>query len=141
MRALLPPRSHADLILRGLYAPWLRIWLRFLPWQSILLLSYAELQTNPDAVLQATFHFLRIPGLSLPGPQRRVGFRQPAPLSAEAAAQVRAAAATAAATVLTAPPVSRMDPGIRKELQALYRPYNVELAELTGDPNVLAWNL
>lgn len=121
--------SHADQLLRGLYSPFLKIWLRWLPPTHILPLRYEAFQEDPDAVLSEVFSFLGLPGLKELH-------------STGAAGKVREAARAPLATDGLAPPIQHMDPHIRKQLKAFFAPFNRELEQMLADgSSVKAWNV
>ena len=102
------PSQPADVLLRGLYAGQLESLFRFYPREQVLVLRAEDFFADPGAGFQRVLRFLDLPPLHL---------------DAYAVRNARAG--------------SPMPDGVRRRLEAFYRPHNEHLQELLGP--TFAW--
>ncbi|KAL6759406.1 P-loop containing nucleoside triphosphate hydrolase protein [Haematococcus lacustris] len=141
---------HCDQLFRGLYAPYLKIWLRWLPPSNVLVLKAEDYWRQPVQTMNRLLEFMSLPllpptlqdtaggGKAAAGtfPAAGAARRLPRYISPEDAAAVMAAGPRQS----QADPAGPMAPMARQSLLQFYKPYNAELAELLGDPSILEWN-
>lgn len=105
---------HADQLFRGLYAPYLWIWQRFLPASHILVINSDDYFADPDAVTNRVLQFLGLPLLPGDG-SAHADTAAGAATSKRAGTQMRAAAGmsngNAGAKVISAATDAAAQPG------------------------------
>jgi hypothetical protein len=106
---------HYAYLSRGIYADQLQNWLQVFPAEQFLILKSEDLYQNPVSITKQVLEFLGLPPSILNTTREFKQYREPMPKGYKNSAK---------------PP--KMDPELRKELAAYFRPHNQRLYTLLG---------